>query len=199
MQHAEVSEYHPLIPGEPVPGDWFIGRIPLNVEVGEGTVINTAKCFEGFRSVLPIGLRAGRNCTLSGTTFNAERDALIEIGDDCFLAEGFILATSRITLGSRVYLGSGATIADSDFHPLDPGERLWDTIMMSRGKDAVLSPLISAPVHIGDDAWIGFNSTILKGVRIGAGAYVAPGAVVTRSVPAGASVRGNPATVVGGR
>ncbi|MBC8132740.1 MAG: sugar O-acetyltransferase, partial [Deltaproteobacteria bacterium] len=38
--------------------------------------------------------------------------------------------------------------------------------------------------------------TILKGVTIGAGAYVEPGSVVTRDVPAGARVRGNPAAIV---
>jgi acetyltransferase-like isoleucine patch superfamily enzyme len=49
------------------------------------------------------------------------------------------------------------------------------------------------PVVIEDDVWIGWNATILKGVRVGAGAVVEPGAVVTRDVPPGARVAGNPA------
>jgi acetyltransferase-like isoleucine patch superfamily enzyme len=48
---------------------------------------------------------------------------------------------------------------------------------------------------VGDDVWIGWNATILKGVTIGAGAVVEPGAVVTRDVPPGAIVGGNPARV----
>ena len=53
------------------------------------------------------------------------------------------------------------------------------------------------PVVIEDDVWIGPNATILKGVRIGAGAFVEPGTLVTRDVPPGARVMGNPVQVVG--
>jgi acetyltransferase-like isoleucine patch superfamily enzyme len=52
-------------------------------------------------------------------------------------------------------------------------------------------------VEIEDCVWIGPNATILKGVRIGAGAVIEPGSLVTRDVPARARVMGNPARVVG--
>jgi acetyltransferase-like isoleucine patch superfamily enzyme len=52
-------------------------------------------------------------------------------------------------------------------------------------------------VIVEDDVWIGPNATILKGVHIGAGAFVEAGALVTRDVPAGVRVIGNPAQVVG--
>jgi acetyltransferase-like isoleucine patch superfamily enzyme len=48
-------------------------------------------------------------------------------------------------------------------------------------------------VIIEDDVWIGIGAIILKGTRIGRGARVGAGAVVTRDVPAGATVAGNPA------
>ena len=51
-------------------------------------------------------------------------------------------------------------------------------------------------VVIEDDVWIGYNATILKGVRIGKGAIIAPGAVVTHDVPPGATVAGNPACLM---
>ncbi len=54
----------------------------------------------------------------------------------------------------------------------------------------------SKPVIIEDDVWIGFNATVLKGVRIGAGAVIQPGALVTEDVPAGITVSGNPAKPV---
>ena len=44
------------------------------------------------------------------------------------------------------------------------------------------------PVVIEDDVWIGYNATVLKGVRVGAGAVVAPGAVVLRDVAPGSWV-----------
>ena len=56
----------------------------------------------------------------------------------------------------------------------------------------------SEPIVIEDDVWVGYNATILKGVRVGAGAVVAPGAFVTRDVPPGVEVAGNPARIVSG-
>ena len=53
-----------------------------------------------------------------------------------------------------------------------------------------------APVVIGNRVWIGCNALVLKGVRIGDGAVVAAGTVVTRDVPANSLVGGNPARVI---
>jgi maltose O-acetyltransferase len=50
---------------------------------------------------------------------------------------------------------------------------------------------------IEDDVWIGFNSTILKGVTIGKGAVVGAGSVVTKDVAAYTIVAGNPAKAIG--
>ena len=49
---------------------------------------------------------------------------------------------------------------------------------------------------IEDNAWIGPNATILKGVRIGAGAIIEPGSLVTRDVAPGTRVMGNPAQLI---
>lgn len=49
---------------------------------------------------------------------------------------------------------------------------------------------------IGNDVWIGCNTTILPGVEIGNGAIVAAGSVVTKSVPKYAIVGGNPARII---
>lgn len=52
------------------------------------------------------------------------------------------------------------------------------------------------PVTIENDVCIGYNATILKGVTIGAGAVISPGALVIEDVPAGITVAGNPAKPV---
>jgi maltose O-acetyltransferase len=49
------------------------------------------------------------------------------------------------------------------------------------------------PVRIGRNAWIGGGAIILPGVTIGDDAVVGAGSVVTRDVPAGTTVFGNPA------
>jgi acetyltransferase-like isoleucine patch superfamily enzyme len=61
----------------------------------------------------------------------------------------------------------------------------------------ILDDVASAPVVLEDDAWIGFNATILKGVIIGQGAVVGASSVVTKDVVAYTVVAGSPATVVG--
>jgi acetyltransferase-like isoleucine patch superfamily enzyme len=93
-----------------------------------------------------------------------------------------------------VFIAGGVTIADSDFHPVDPLERLKDVIALSPVGDRLKRALVDKlPVIIEDDVWIGMNSTILKGVTIGQGAVVQPGSVVLKNVLPGQKVSGNPA------
>jgi len=50
--------------------------------------------------------------------------------------------------------------------------------------------------EIGNDVWIGYNATIMPGVKIGSGAIIASKSVVTNDVPAYAVVGGNPAKII---
>ena len=50
--------------------------------------------------------------------------------------------------------------------------------------------------EIGNDVWIGYNATIMPGVKIGSGAIIASKSVVTNDVPAYSIVGGNPAKVI---
>ena len=52
------------------------------------------------------------------------------------------------------------------------------------------------PVHIGHHCWIGTGATILQGVKIGDGAVVAAGAVVTKDIPAKTVWGGVPAKYI---
>jgi acetyltransferase-like isoleucine patch superfamily enzyme len=194
---AQPAPFHPLIPGSAVPGDWYAGRIPSNVDVGENTVLDSSFCFKHYHATGPVGLKVGRDVTFWRTSLAVESGGTIEIGDGCYLANASLVCSARITLGERVFVAGGATVADSDFHPLEPLARLADAIALSPAGDrSRRPPIASLPVEIGDDVWIGYNATVLKGVRVGAGAVIAPGAVVTRDVPSGVEVAGNPARVV---
>ena len=53
-----------------------------------------------------------------------------------------------------------------------------------------------APVTIGDNVWVAANATILPGVKIGEGAVIAAGAVVTEDIPANVMAAGIPARVI---
>lgn len=188
----------PLIPGAKLDGDWFGMTVPKNIEVGEGTVIDSSFCFKHYFATDHIGLKVGRNVTIWRTSLAAEQNGVIEIGDYCYLANASLVCSSRITIGSYVMIAGGVTIADSDFHPMSPAARLADSVALSPIGNRKIRPAIETrPVVIEDDVWIGYNAAILKGVRVGAGATVAPGAVVVRDVPPGTTVTGNPARITG--
>jgi acetyltransferase-like isoleucine patch superfamily enzyme len=194
---VETQLFYPLTPGQALPGDWFPGKIPANVVAGENTVIDSSFCFKHFYAKAPVGLRVGSHVTLWRTSLAADVGAVIEIGDYCYLANASLVASERISIGSHVMIAGGVTVADSDFHPVGPAGRIADTIALSARGDRARRPRIEVrPVVIEDGVWIGWNATILKGVRIGEGAIVAPGALVNRDVPAGAHVAGNPARPV---
>lgn len=106
----------------------------------------------------------------------------LRIGDGVRLNYGTsVHAEHSVTIGRRVRIGPYVMIVDTDFH--DPYERSHRPV--------------GQPVVIEDDAWIGAKASVLKGVRVGRGAIVGVGAVVTKSVEPFAIVAGVPARPVG--
>jgi acetyltransferase-like isoleucine patch superfamily enzyme len=109
-------------------------------------------------------------------------DGVLRIGDGARLNYGVSIAAEReVSIGARTRIGPYVMIVDSDFH--EPYQR-------SRRPPP-------RPVVIEEDVWIGAKASVLRGVRIGRGAIVGTGAVVTRDVEPFAIVAGVPARVVG--
>jgi acetyltransferase-like isoleucine patch superfamily enzyme len=108
------------------------------------------------------------------------------------------MAEHRIEIGSHCLISWNVGIADSDFHPLEPAQRLVDARALAPFyRDRPARPTLrTAPVSIADNVWIGMNAVILKGVSVGENSVVAAGSVVTKPVPANVVVAGNPAVVV---
>jgi len=179
-------------------GSWTHGTLPTNVRLGTNTLITADYAFKRFRTKRPEALLIGGNCTMDGVHFAIGEAGRVLVGDFCYFTNAVLLCELELRFGNYVVIGWNATIADTDFHPLAPAERVADAIACSPLGQGRLRPAIAKkPVVIEDDVWIGPNATILKGVRIGAGAWVEAGALVTRDVPPGSRVLGNPAQVVG--
>lgn len=103
----------------------------------------------------------------------------VRIGERCRLS-----AIGGINIGNNVSFGPEITIWSSNHNYYSPELLPFD-------KNSKLKP-----VTIGDNVWIGARACIAPGVNIGEGAVIAMGAVVTKDVPVGAVVGGNPATVL---
>jgi acetyltransferase-like isoleucine patch superfamily enzyme len=179
---------------------WADGKLPENVRLGENTVITGPDAFKRFRTKREPGLVVGANCTMDLTHFSFQPDSQVEIGDWCVFASVVLLCEQRITIGNHVAIGWTSYVMDSDFHPMEPVQRLADALACSplgvaAGLDRPAIP--TKPVIIEDDVWIGPGCMIFKGVRIGAGSFIEPGSVLTADVPPRSRVLGNPAHVVG--
>jgi acetyltransferase-like isoleucine patch superfamily enzyme len=182
------------------PGRWTHGELPAGVRAGGNTVISADYAFKRFHSRHPDGLRLGHDCTMEGTHFAVGENGRLAIGDYCYFTNAVLLCELEMRIGSYVVIGWNATLADSDFHPVAPAQRIADAVACSPlGRGRSRPEIALRPVIIEDDVWIGPNATILKGVRIGRGAFVEAGSLVTRDVPAGARVLGNPARIVSGK
>jgi len=174
---------------------WSDGLLPANVRLGSESRIAGPDAFKRFFSKCDVGLSLGDRTCADGVRFAIGESGRILVGADCYLDDCILLAEQEIRIGHHVIIGWNTTISDSDFHPLAPAERVLDAIALSPAGGGRPRPaIICRPVTIGDDVYIGPACTILKGVEIGSGAYIEPGSVVTRSIPALAHVRGNPAT-----
>lgn len=146
----------------------------------------------------------GNDCIISGQFVFESNEGLITIGDHSYIGEGTYISRSSITIGNNVTIAWGGTVYDHDSHSLDYMERRKDIDDelndIRNGRNFIQnkdwSNVNSKPIVIKDDAWIGMNVIILKGVTIGEGAIVGAGSVVTKDVPAWTVVAGNPAKVV---
>lgn len=108
----------------------------------------------------------------------------ITLGEAVFLNAGCtILDCAAVTIGDRCALGPNVQIYCADHHR-DPVKRCDEGLE------------IALPVTLGRRVWIGGGAILLPGVSIGDGAIVGAGSVVTRDVPAGATVAGNPARFI---
>ena len=104
----------------------------------------------------------------------------IHLGAGAFLNFNcVILDVVRVEIGEATQIGPAVQIYAAD-HPRDPAQR-------RSGLE------FGRPVRIGRNVWIGGGAIILPGIVVGDNALIGAGSVVTRDVPAGATVRGNPA------
>lgn len=115
------------------------------------------------------------------------RMASYRIGRDVFIGEEFLVRDERndlamVTIGDRVAIADRVTL-----------------VVSSNANYSRIRPVmgdVHLPIQICDDAWLGAGCIIFPGVRIGRGAVVGAGSVVTKSVPDLTIVVGSPARAI---
>ena len=126
-----------------------------------------------------------------------------ELAEGAFICPPLYCTYGRhIHLGERSYINMGATLLDSA--PIrigadvmiGPNVQIYTAAHALDAEERIQGVETALPVTIEDRVWIGGGAILLPGVTIGREAIVGAGAVVTRDVPAGARVVGNPARIL---
>ena len=140
-------------------------------------------------------IRIGKYTSVKGELLTFRHGGVITIGEYCYIGDMTrIWSACRITIGNRVLIAHNVNIHDNNSHPLNAEERHEQyKKIISTGHPKEYFVLNERPIIIEDDVWIGFNSTILKGVKIGKGAIIGACSVVTKDVASFTIVAGNPA------
>ncbi len=143
--------------------------------VGDDLTLNNGIRFN------PIGFP--QPCTLY-----VDANATLVIGDRVGISQASIICHHNIKIGNDVKIGGGVKIYDTDFHSLNPKDRLDRNLDISNKK--------KEGVIIGNNVLIGAGAFILKGVTIGDNSIIGAGSVVTKSIPSNQIWGGNPAELI---
>lgn len=142
-------------------------------------------------------LSIGKNSRIMGSLLLFDFDGEIEIGEDCFIGpDTRVWSAKKIKIGSRVLIAHNVNIHDNISHPLDAHQRYQENLNFVNTGIHTKVDIKPEEIIIGDDVWIGFNATIMRGVKIGEGAIVGANSLVKEDIAPWTVNIGNPSRVI---
>lgn len=185
-------------PDRSLPGDWYSGRIPRNVVLGNGTYVETSFSFFLYRSEAPVGVQLGDGAsTYLGTMFDVGPHGRVRLGDFTLVHGAWFICDSEIEIGDYTLISWNVVFMDTYRVPLAPAARRRELERVAARDPRRLAPGSDArPIRVGANVWIGFDCCVLPGVTIGEGSIVGARSVVTDDVPPYTVVAGNPARTI---
>lgn len=189
-------------------------KIPLRIAPNVHTYFNKSASINGS-GALTIGSR-WEHCIFQKSEFIVKHKGSLLVNSDTniftgchivinenatlqfnggYLNTGVIIdCFNAITIGQNVAIAKGVVIRDSHNHQIINSNAINDNNQRNANNTSPpISTLISTPINIGNNVWIGTNALILAGVTIGDNAIIAAGAVVNKDVANNTLVGGVPA------
>ena len=157
---------------------WFRKRFSATSDLRIGT---------GCEFIAPRSIRFNGRISIGSGSFFAADGGRIVVGDSTAFNKNVHINASvggKILIGNSCLLGPKVVMRTANHAYADP-------VKLIRKQGHVLADIL-----VEDDVWIGANAVILGGVRIGRGAIIGAGAVVTKDVPEMAIAVGVPAQIV---
>lgn len=184
----EVGKFHNLSIGS----DYIIQEDVIIGHSDTGQVIIGEKALIRSGSIIYSDVKIGDNFRTGHRILVRENS---EIGDDVLIGtnsvvDGNCRIGNHVSIQTDAYITAYTTIEDNVF--------IGPRVVTTNDKYMFYGAKLIGPT-IKKGARIGANSTLLPGVVIGEGAIIGSGAVVTKDVPAGVTVAGNPARIMKGR
>lgn len=172
-------------------------RIAWRVDVHKGTGITIGSGTEVLRnstfdatSEFSRALRIGTGVRIKENVWCACYGGSIEIGDHVLIGRNAVLlGHGGISIGDWTMIGPNVTIVSSEHVYWDEAHGEHPLPFQSQG-------FTRERIEIGTNVWIGANSVILGGTRIGCDVVIGAGAVVTSSLEPGFVYAGVPARPV---
>lgn len=160
---------------------------PRGLQIGANVILQRNSTLD-CRSTVRKSLVIGKACRLKENVWCAAYGGYIDVGEHVLIGRNSILhGHGGIDIGSWSMMGPGVMILSSEHgHYLSV-----DRVPFQLQSEAV------APVHIGENVWIGAGVTILPGVTIERDSVIGAGAVVVKSLQSGFVYAGVPAVKVG--
>ncbi len=169
-----------------------------NLNIGERTDISNLSV--SLLNPIPnfVNIEIGDDCILSGTIVLHSNKSRVKIGDRVFIGPDTVLfCYESIEIENDVMVSWGCTLIDTNAHSLNSEERISDVIDWQKGPAFKnWSKVLSSPITIKSNCWIGFNCIVMKGVYLNKGTVVAAGSVVTKSSEEFSVIGGNPAVFI---
>ena len=146
----------------------------------------------------------GDGCVLSNKIIFEKNSGKVIIGNNTYIgANTKIISCDSVKIGNNVQISWDVTIYDHDGNSLNYMDRSEEVKGYYKNfnsgemlKDFNWNNVKTKPIIIEDDVWIGFGVIILKGVKVGKGAIISAGSVVSKDVEAFTAVAGNPAKAI---